>query len=206
MATITFYSSETGTGSAWASASTFPLARSSTWTNKSNTSWNTAWGSFDAGALKYCYRGFFPFYVTWIPAGATITSAVFSVYLYGTVGTPTMGLILTTQTDPTSLAVGDYDNLTLDTPSEGATRVSVTDASYNDFTLNATGLSWLPTPWTDGYIKLGTREARDIDNGLNSTDTYSNARFSDYSGTASDPKLVITYTVPSTFTPKIIIC
>lgn len=57
-----------------------------------------------------------------------------------------MGLILTTQSDPTSLAVGDYDNLTLDTPAEGATRVSVTDASYNDFTLNATGLSWLPTP------------------------------------------------------------
>jgi len=197
MPTLTFYSTDAGNGECYRNGTSWSNSRSGAGTGHGHGAGasDTIGGSYNNGSnSKYTYRGFFPFNITGIPAGATITSAVFSVYIDTIVGSPSLGLILTTQADVAILANTDYSALTLDTPPEGATRVSASLNQYNDFTLNATGLLWLPTPGTDAYVKLGTREARDIDNGLDDTNTYANGRFNDYAGTNYDPKLVITYT------------
>ena len=143
-------------------------------------------------------RGFEPFLTSAIGDTDTIDSAVFSLWptFIGDGASGSIVLILTTQADPTTLAVGDFDNLTLNSPAEGAARktlASMTTGQYNDITLNATGLGWISKT---SYTLLGTRERRDVDNVEPSSATVNRVivSASEEAGTTQDPKLVVVHT------------
>ena len=125
-------------------------------------------------------------------------------------------IVQATQASTSSLTLEDYDQCgAIDNPTEGSNHVDYGDMTYGSYftlTLNATGRSWISKT---GYTKLGIREGHDIedtappnyDNG-NGNKLY--VRTSEYSGTASDPKLEITYSIApplaaEEFIPPIII-
>jgi len=155
-------------------------------------------------------RFFFPFDTSSIPDTDGIDSAVLSFYLQSISGSGIevgIGIIApTTQASTSTLENDDYvDCGDLDTPQEVATRPSPYDwstSAYNDITLNATGEGQISKT---GVTKLGVRNVYDIDDtliGSGSRSDYLTVRMSDYSGTTSDPKLVVEHSgASSTFVP-----
>ena len=92
------------------------------------------------------------------------------------------------------------DNLTLNSPPEGATRVTAwTNNTYADFTLDATGLTWMG----DNTIFFMLRSASmasgvgDVENAAPAcvTANYSNFQFADNG--SNKPKLVVDNTAPA---------
>jgi hypothetical protein len=141
-------------------------------------------------------RLFLPTDTSGIPDSAIITDAVFYLSTNGQLpGARTITLILTTQSDPTTLAIGDYDNLTLDSPVEGASRVNITANSTIGLTMNSSGLSWINKT---GYTLLGIREgSKDIDNvePVDNAGTYIKA--SQDATIGLRPRLDVTYSLPT---------
>lgn len=138
-----------------------------------------------------------------IGASDTINSAVVSLYItYNGVGDNDGKdqIVLTQSSVSTSGAVAleDFDIMsdTLNTPTEGATRLDISSGTtvnaYNDITLNATGRGWVGKG-AGTYTKLGFREGHDVDNDAPGAENQLNIRYSDYTGTANDPKLVVTF-------------
>lgn len=155
-----------------------------------------------AGANDFAIiRGFFPFITSAIPDTDTISSATFSVWV-STVGAGERiyGLIQTTQASITQLVGTDYDNLTLNSPTEGASRLTLTStAAYTDATLNASGISWISKT---GNTLLGLRHQDDIDNTQPAPGRqYMHVHSSEATGTTNDPKLVVVHSAGAT-TPR----
>ena len=68
-------------------------------------------------------------------------------------GSLTFGLTKQTQTDPENLVDADYNNITLNSPDEGASRESATTGAMT-MTLNSTGRGWInKTGWTKLSLK-----------------------------------------------------
>ena len=138
-------------------------------------------------------RGFFPFNTSAIPDGATISSATFSVWVSDVgSGERIYGLIQTSQASASQVVGTDYDNLTLNSPTEGASRLTPTSsASYTDAPLNASGLSWISKT---GNTLLGLRHQDDIDNTQPAAGRqYMFVHSSEATGTTNDPKLVVVH-------------
>lgn len=141
-------------------------------------------------------RNFFPFDTSSLGAGAIVTAGTFSFYATGSItntGTSIMTFTISTQISGVTLGTGDYSQLTLNSPTEIASRFnysSVTSEVYNDIALNAAGIAAINTT---GYTKILERHARDVDNSeLNGM----NDSFSIQSSTgANKPKLVVAYTI-----------
>jgi hypothetical protein len=164
-------------------------------------------------------RLFFPVDCTAIDDSATISAAVLYIYTDSITNTDDDGddwanvVGETTQADPTTLATGDYNDCgAVDNPTEGATRIdysAITAAGYTTWTLNATGRGWIKKSGSgaDAYTRLGLREGHDcIDSALASSTLNEFAvRCSEYANTASDPYLKVTYTVSTTWIPRVII-
>lgn len=142
-------------------------------------------------------RGFIPFDTSAIEDTATIASA--SLYVYVSSKGDTLdddeyayiSVYQTTQASNTELANADYDQIGT---TQGATAIdidSLSAASYNAFSLNSTGISWISKT---GYTKLGTREGHDAENQATPQTEGENKmyiRFSEYAGTDYDPYLKI---------------
>jgi hypothetical protein len=153
----------------------------------------------------YLYRSFFPFDTSGLPDDANIQTTGTKLSIYATAkgdsGSTSIGLIQTTQASTSSLANTDYDNLTVNTPTEGCTRVtiaSITTSAYNDFAANANLVGWISKT---GSTLLGLRNSDDIDNsapGSSESNNITHAN-SEQTGTSNDPKLVVTYTIPGGF-------
>ena len=153
----------------------------------------------DLITLTYYIGRFFALFDTSsIGATSTVNSAVYSVKarsdadggpLVSDVNTTSVILVQTTPASNTDLVIGDYDQM--GTTSGGSIALSaVVQNAYNDITL-------LDNTWISktSITKLGTRNSRDVDN---SAPTGSNEYLiycADATGTTSDPKLVVTYTV-----------
>ena len=146
-------------------------------------------------------RGFFPFVTSSLGADSIVSAATLNIYVVTKtdLSNGNVALIQTTQASVTALSNDDYNNLTLDSPSEGATRLDIgtdiTTGAYNIWTLNATGLGWIDEV---GNTLLGLREKRDIDNttpDANQNDLV--VRYSEFADTTSDPYLSVTYTPPT---------
>ena len=105
-----------------------------------------------------------------------------------------------TSASTTALVTGDYAIANFDGVKQ-ATNIAFGSigAGYNDFILNATGTLNIDKT---GITKFGTRSDWDMDNSnpgyitTNSNDT-ANFYYSEQTGTANDPKLVVTYEVVS---------
>lgn len=149
------------------------------------------------------YRSILLFDTASLTAGAVISSAVLS--LYGTFKndpagwSPSIDIYGSAPASNTALANADYG--TLGTTSYTSAPISYASwaSSYNDFTLNATGIAAIAKT---GVSKFGACEST-YDAG-NTAPTWSSGAtmtmegyFADQLGGTNDPKLVVTYTVPN---------
>ena len=182
--------------------------------------WSSVRGATDGGGVSAtsanCYpsaiwdgseydmkRAFFPVDTGGLPDGAVISAA--SLYLtrwYGS--TSNHGIIQTSQADPTTLTTADFDALTLNSPTEGASRIAYDDMTFEvpyEIVLNASGRGWINK---SGYSLFGVREAdKDIDNNAPADTTHAMYIYcSEASGTSFDPYLSVTYTSVQTARPS----
>lgn len=144
-------------------------------------------------------RAFLP-YDTSVINGGTVTAGNIHQFVCTTSPSEFSGSIgITTQTmaNPLSLANNDYDNITLNSPTELITRKTILGTSknaMNTWGLNAAGLAAVST---SGYTLFCVRGSFDIDNSDPSAsdgEDFIRTRYSEYTGTSSDPYLDITYT------------
>lgn len=160
-------------------------------TYPANSELTIARGGEYSGGYYYIHRGYLPFNTNGL--SGTISGATLNIYNVARSGsTASVCLVETSQGDPTTLAVADYSALTLNSPTEGATRLplsGISDNAYFSMSLNTSGLSWIDTA---GYTLLGLRISNDVDNtGQPASDQSIYVRLSEYAGTDYDPYLAI---------------
>jgi len=154
------------------------------------------------------FRAFFPVDTSGLPNSAIISGAILKLNLsaiqdgYNGDGYDYVAIVQTDQPDPTTLEETDYNNCgATDNPTKGSANIDITGLTteqYNNFTLDATGLTWVSKT---GWTMLGIRPGQDIqdyfpgDPGEVNKFSGVSAYFSEYTDTASDPYLEVTYTV-----------
>ena len=158
--------------------------------------------SSDSGTnvWRFLCRGIFLFNTSALTSSASISSAVKS--LYGSskadnlVIAPTINIYTSNPASSTALAAGDFTSLGSVAQCDTAiTYAGWSTAGYNDFTLNATGRGNVSKT---GISKFGTRNvnydvAAVAPAWSASTNSQLNCYQADQTGTANDPKLVVTY-------------
>ena len=151
-------------------------------------------------ATAYVYRGFIPIDTSGLDEDISIASATLYLYNHDKDPNPTgsldyIDIIETSQATTSELTTADYD--AVGTASGGT--ISINDMTLNQFNayaLNSTGLTWISKT---GYTKLGFRNHSDLSNDQPDYDqTYqAGYRQSEYTGTTSDPYIVIEYITQS---------
>jgi len=148
-------------------------------------------------------RSIFTMDTSSLGASATVNSAVFSVIPSSKTDnagiSPDMNVFSSSPADSNDVVAGDYDSLGTTPFSTAKAYADIVIASYNDFTLNASGLAAISLT---GITELGLRnENYDADNveplhpgGLSNLQSRVLGYFADSTGTTNDPKLVIDYT------------
>ena len=168
-----------------------------------------------AGASGYrIFRGIYLFDTSTLGAGATISAATFSINYDSISGgghndtSQSLGVVQSAPASNTAIVAGDMDGFTLHSDTLGAPALSVgsypSAGSYADFALDATGRGWIAKT---GITKLGVRRSPDYNDSTSHTlapsgvtQSHRNWRTADYTGTTSDPKLVVTYTTATNVT------
>jgi hypothetical protein len=217
MASITIYAGS-GDGYAVASRSSGDLWTFATWRANTDGGGNgyastigtTSNEAFFGGAPSYGKDGngsiagsrfHFPFDCSAIGAGAVISAATLNfasdASQQNTTGTDySMEIVKSTVTSNTELAKSDHPKVEDTKLATGIafSSLKTTGGQYNVFTLNASGLATVdPAGWT----KLALRWQFDVENTDPTVTTgrmHYQFRTSEYTGTASDPYLEITYT------------
>jgi len=148
-------------------------------------------GTYDLSRL------FTPFDCSVIPSDSKITAGVHYLMAQNVIANNgKWNLRATTQASPTAVVVNDHANV-------GTVRFVDTDitiaaaGNYNTFTMNAAGVAAIVA---GGWTQIGGCVDRDIDNTAPPTSPqYNNIAMcmSETAGTTSDPKLVVTFTLPS---------
>lgn len=153
----------------------------------------TASVGYRTGSKYLIWRIWMPFDTSAIGDGDTIASAnlawwTANIYDNDNDGYDFMSVTEGTPTDPTSLVVGDYDELTFVEGIDSGDRKDITGQDVNEFkifALNATGIGWINKT---GYTTLCPIEGHDLlDHSpitSDGTDTGFNARFPAWDGTA----------------------
>lgn len=148
-------------------------------------------------------RGIFLFDTSSLGATASISSATLSLYVNtlfdGLSITPGINIYSSAPASNTAVVAGDYDSLGTTEFSSTIAYGSLTNAAYNDFALNASGLAAISKT---GISKLASRnpgaDVADVAPTW-SSGTVSRIRVAsaDATGTTQDPRLVVQYSVPS---------
>ena len=183
----------------------YRLATDTTWAGARDTAAGTGASATEsqiyAGAElratgKYeVTRLFFNFDTSTIGSGQQIDTSTFSLYCGSdTTGGGQFGLVQTTPAGNDTVVVGDYDAMTIDSPTEGSARVTHASSQYNDFSMNADGKGWVNTT---GVTNLGIRYDYDIDDTTPTARRYRQIYAADSAGTANDPKLVVEHSAPT---------
>lgn len=150
-----------------------------------------------SATLFYMSRSLMTFDTSLLTSGATISSAVLSLFgdTSGNVNadTDSASIVASTPAANNAYAVEDYDQFGTTKLATDIGIASINTTAYNDFSLNANGISNISLT---GISRFGTRTAKDISNtapsvGLNNVWFKS----ADNTGTTNDPKLVVTYTI-----------
>jgi len=157
--------------------------------------------STTSNQYKELARGFFHYNTSGLGGGATISAADFS--LFGNdkqdqnSWAPDLGVYASTVTSNTALADADLTQVgsTVFTDAPIAYS-SLSTSAYNTMALNASGLAAISLT---GITKLASRNKnKDADNSApawaSNLFAYLVVDTADFSGTSSDPKLVVTYT------------
>jgi hypothetical protein len=145
-------------------------------------------------------RSIFLFKTDGLTSSAILDSAVLSLAGYtkadGLSSSPQAVIVSANPSSNTSLTATDYSTLGSTTFSGTVTYANwTTDGTYNDFTLNSSGLANISKT---GISKFGCRDYYYDLLGNNPPnviggDTGLRAYFAEYTGTSRDPKLVVTY-------------
>jgi len=158
--------------------------------------------SATADRWAFMRRGVFGFYTESIPDGDTISSATFSLRGFSISDQFSQSVVIDRNppATATALANGDYDLAGWNGVEQATGRITIASwstAGYNNFTLNAAGISNINKT---GASWFGTRLSGDFDN---SEPVYSasliarvNIYLADNTGTTNDPKLVVIHTTP----------
>ena len=163
------------------------------------------YASHDSGNNTYAIkRTYYLFDTSSLGAGSTISAAVLSIYTTGGASTDatSIGIIQTAPASNTALTTADYNDVTLTFVSTTILITSLSAGGYNDFTLDATGRSAVSVT---GISKFGATTALDVNNSApssNATNKVDVSSYADATGTANDPKLVVTYTAAAVSSPK----
>lgn len=144
---------------------------------------------FTGNSNYYIFRSWFYFDTSSIGSG-TISAATLSLYGMTNNGS---GVSVMKGTQAASLTTADFDAFS---GSVYATVASWSKTAYNDFALDATGLSDIDKAGTTKYC--AREKTKDIDNSAPTDIVPQNGcYFADYPNTTYDPKLVVTYTPAS---------
>lgn len=172
----------------------------------SATTIDTYTNGFEAGSGSYSAniaRSFFLFDTSALTAGAVISSATFSTYVYAVDnndddGNDYIGLYTGTPASNTALASGDYDAVGSTLQSDATTDISGITAGAFPITLNATGRGNISKT---GVTKFTLREGHDLLGGGLCNGCFSGiyVNAAESIGTSEDPKLEVTYTLPAIF-------
>ena len=195
--TSTFYSTAGGDGNVRNSNATWSTARNAAdGDDVQKTALSESCGIYFTGSGSYyIYRIFLPFVTSALPDTDTVDSTTLNVTPTNKNGSNyTFAIVQTSQASSTDLVLGDFDQCgAVDSPTEGATRVSVNDMTNETekgFPLNATGLTWISKT---GTTLLGLRQGtNDIDNSAPAGHVYTNFYFNEQ-GTPKYPNLVVVH-------------
>lgn len=193
MAVGTFYLTTNGYGTlAGTPGTSWATIRASTTGSVSANS--LAMTTSKDGVTFYLGRFFIPFNTSSIPVGSVINSATISLYrddavrAFSNTNTDTLELIPSSQSDPTTLATGDMDNISFSTKGS-VSMASTSNGAYFNFTL-----SDLTQVVAGGYTKLAVVAGRDYSNTAPTGDTFIGCQ---NAAAANPPKIVVNYTPPS---------
>lgn len=139
-----------------------------------------------------------------LPDDAVISGATLS--LYGNLktnglGSLTIGVVSSNPAANNTIAASDFNIANFGATDYGTryTYAGFSTSAYNDMAFNATGIAAISKT---GITKLGTRLGNDIDDSSPTwsslAQTYFYAIAADTTGTSTDPKLVVTYSLPTT--------
>lgn len=156
---------------------------------------------------RYLFRSFFLFDTSALPDTSTITAATFS--LVGASKADPMGnapdtnIYAATPASDTTISTADYDQVGSTAYATAVPYPSLTSDSltYTDFTFNTTGKAAVSKT---GISRFSVRDASYDASGTNPfcngnyQDTLWTVIAADTAGTATDPKLVVTYTTITT--------
>jgi hypothetical protein len=151
--------------------------------------------------FNFMTRGITLFDTSALTASATISAATYSLYgvnkADGLSGTPDINAYAPSPAANTSLATGDYETFGSTALSTAVTYAGWSTTAYNDFALNAAGLSNISKV---GVSNFGVRNANyDVAASsppwVSSGNSNIQCNAAEASGTGNDPKLVVTYTV-----------
>lgn len=131
-----------------------------------------------------------------LTSSATISAAVLSLYANDkddSANADSVSIVTSSIVSNTAYALADFDLFGTTKQASDILISGITLSAYNDWTLNGTGIGNISLT---GVTKFGLRTAQDISNTTPTlrNDAYFNS--ADTGGTTTDPKLVITYTVP----------
>lgn len=149
------------------------------------------------GQWSIAQRGIFGFDTSSIDSGDTVSSATFSLYGSDVGNFFSLSVVLDRQVpaDTTTLAAGDFAISGWDGVEQSSNRItfgSWSVSGYNNFSLNATGISNVNK---SGYSWYGTMTSAEFDDSAPSWSSNTDAKVSGYmadqTGTANDPKLVV---------------
>jgi RHS repeat-associated protein len=153
---------------------------------------------WDSQATAYLYRGFMPIDTSGLGEDISIASATLHLYNNDKDPNPTgnsdyIDIVQTSQAATSSLCTADYDAV----GSVSGGTISINDMTlnqYNSYALSTTGLAWISKT---GYTMLGFRNHSDLSDTQPTYDqTYqAGCRQSEYTGTTSDPYLMVYYTI-----------
>ncbi len=161
-----------------------------------STSASDTWG----GLVRY----FHLYDTSLLTASATISAAVQSMYINSFIDyytTQNMRLVLATIASNTAVVAADFQGTVANTTAQTDADLDIgalTTSAYNDWTLNATGRGNISLT---SITKFGYKITADV---TNTAPTWSinqeeivRGTSADAAGTTTDPKLVVTYTVPA---------
>ena len=151
------------------------------------------------GSGFYLGRAFFLFDTAAIPDGASISGAVLSLFgdafAYINNTSSNVDIVATNPASNNNLVAGDFGNCSF-TSFASIAQSSLSQSAYNDFTLNASGITNISKT---GISKFGAISKLDLDQTTFGSVQDNVMAFleADYTGTSSDPKLVVTYSTTS---------
>ncbi|MEN9920590.1 MAG: hypothetical protein RL538_483, partial [Candidatus Parcubacteria bacterium] len=160
-------------------------------------------GAIDLGVytIVTIHRGFLLFSTSALSDDADISAATLDLYATAKTntdndGTDKIDIVTSTPASNTTLATADFDAVGTTLQATSIDVTSITTSSDNTFTLNATGRGNISLT---GMTKFGVREGHDTGNTAPGLSTGNSVTFSssDETGTAQDPTLTVTYTVPT---------